>query len=45
LVFRETGKTLKEKRAELIAPHQVYDFLVREHGVCGRTSGAQQYGE
>ena len=29
----------------LIAPHQVYDFLVREDRVCGRTTGAQQYGK
>jgi hypothetical protein len=45
LVFREAGKALKDKWAELIAPHQVYDLLVREHRVCGHTTGAQQYGE
>ena len=45
LVFREAGKALEEKWAEFIGPHQVYDFLVREDRVCGRTAGAQQYPE
>src|SRR5271166_1885340 len=33
LVFRETGKSFKEKWAQLISPHQVYDFLVGEYGI------------
>jgi hypothetical protein len=40
LVFREAGKTLKEKWAELIGPNQVNDLLMGEHGVRERSACA-----
>ena len=40
LVFREAGKTLKEKWAELIGPNQVNDLLMGEHGVRERSAWA-----
>src|SRR4029077_2466118 len=43
LVLRELRKSLQKKWAELISPHQVDDFLVGEHGVGKRTTGAQEH--
>jgi hypothetical protein len=42
LVFRESWKSLEKKWAELIGPHEVYDFLVSEHGIGEQTTGAQE---
>jgi len=45
LLFRELWKSLEKKWAEIIGPHEVYDFLVGEHGVCERNTGAQEHDE
>jgi hypothetical protein len=45
LGFCESGKALEEKRAKITGPRQVHDFLVGEHGVGERASGAQEQGE
>jgi len=33
LLFPECWKSLEQKCAQLIGPHEVHDFLVREHGI------------
>src|SRR5882672_12459359 len=40
LVFRESGISFEQERPDLIGPCQVYDLLVRQNRVCGRTGAA-----
>jgi hypothetical protein len=42
LLFGQSRITTEEERPNLIAPDQVYDFLVRENGIGGRTAIAHQ---
>src|ERR1700731_191871 len=42
LVFGERWKSLEEKRAKLIGPHQVYDLLVGENRVSERATAAHE---
>src|SRR4029077_15351199 len=42
LVWRQLRKTLEEERPELIGPKQIYDFFVRQNGVCKRALAHQQ---
>jgi len=40
LLFRQRWKSLEKKRLQFIGPHQVHDFLVRQHGICERAACA-----
>ena len=45
LVFRQPRISLEQKGPNLIGPEQVYDFLVRQHGVRGQTAAAHEHDE
>jgi hypothetical protein len=40
LVLRERWESLEEKGTEFVGPHQINDFLVGEHGISERATGA-----
>src|ERR1700704_1451816 len=42
LFLRERWKSVEKKRAELVGPHQVNNFLVSENGVRRRNAGGQE---
>ena len=42
LVFRQRRKSLEQQRPDLIFPEQVYNFLMREDGICKRATAAHQ---
>jgi hypothetical protein len=43
LVFRQPRISLEQEGPNLIGPEQVYDFLVRQHGVRERTAAADEH--
>jgi len=38
LVFRQSRISLEKEGLDLIGPEQVYDFLMRQNGICGRAA-------
>ena len=42
LLLRQRRKTLEEEWPDFIGPKQIYDFFVRQHGVCKRAKAHQQ---
>ena len=45
LVFRQSRISLEQEGLDLIGPEQVYDFLVRQNGIRGRTTAAHEHDE
>jgi hypothetical protein len=45
LVFRQSRISLEKEGLDLIGPEQVYDFLMRQNGICGRAAAANEHDE
>ena len=42
LIFRQGREALQQKRAEVVDPDKVHDLFVSKHGICDRTTRAEQ---
>src|SRR5205085_6264724 len=45
LAVSKSRISLEQQRADLVSPRQIYDLLVGQDRICGRTSAANQDGE